>query len=104
MNIQHEFSLILAIYFGLAMFGIGFNQLVAFTERRGWLEGYTWLAVAIGVSVVLGSLAIVHWQYTLITLGAFVAAGLPMALGSIWRHVTAREKDQRDVRQTPPVA
>lgn len=93
--IELDFSLVLAVYVGLFIFGIIFNVVVTFAERRGWMEGYTSLAVVLGVLVTIGAVALISWQFALVTLGAFAFSGLPMVAGSIGRHVTARERSQR---------
>ena len=93
--IELDFSLVLAVYFGLAVFGMIYNQVVTWLEMRGYLEGFTWLAVAVGVLVTMVALAVIDWRYTLIALGAFVFSGAPMMLGSIYRYVASRERSQR---------
>ena len=103
-EIKPEFSLILVVYLALFLFGIGYNWLITWMESRNYLEGYTAFAVVFGVGVTVALTAIVNWQYALITTGAFLASGLPMIFGSIWRYVRTREKDQNDARQTETVA
>jgi hypothetical protein len=50
------------------------------------------------VAVTLGATVVVSWQFALITTGAFIASGLPMILGSIWRHVRDRERELERLR------
>lgn len=95
--IQPDSSRILAIYAALLVFGTLFNMAVGTFERRGWIEGYTWLAVVVGVAITLGAVALIDAQFALITLGAFAFSGLPMAIGSIVRHVRARERGQKAI-------
>ncbi len=94
-----DFSLILAVYACLLVFGVLYNQVVAYLERHKLLEGFVSLAVAGGCLAVLGGLAVFSWQFALLALGAFVAAGLPMGLGSIMRYALARKHMQDAVRR-----
>lgn len=90
-----EISLVLAVYFFLFNFGLIFNWLITHAERKGWLEGYTALAVAGGVLITLGAVAVINPVFALITLGAFCFSGAPMLVGSIYRHVRSREQAAR---------
>jgi peptidoglycan/LPS O-acetylase OafA/YrhL len=97
--IQQNFSLYLVIiYLVLALMGVGYNALVAQWERKHYIEGYTALAVALGVSITLVPFwffpAVPIWQVYL----AFICTGAPMMIGSIFRHVAARSDDQKDLR------
>ena len=98
MSIKPDFSLYLALTLILILFGIGYNALVSWMERAKVLEGFTSLAVALGVLVTVGVTAFVNWQFALVTLAAFVASGLPMIAGSIIRYVKARKQSQEDIR------
>ena len=102
--IQPQYSLILAVYLGLALFGFLYNRIVEWLEKTKYIEGYVSLAVAAGVAATLIGLAVIDVRFACIALGAFVASGSPMIAGSIWRHVTTRAKDQDDVRQTTTLA
>jgi hypothetical protein len=93
--IQPQFSQILAIYSALLLFGVIYNLLISQAEKRGWIEGYTALAVIAGVLVVIGAIALIDTTAALVALGAFTAAGAPMAAGSVFRHMRTREKAQR---------
>ena len=104
MNIQPDFSLILAILAVLVLFGILYNSLIGWAERKHYLEGFTSLAVALGVLITLGGVAVVSWQAALITLAAFIATGSPMIAGSIWRYIQMRRKEQKHVRQAARMA
>ncbi|MBE3038293.1 MAG: hypothetical protein IMZ62_05730 [Chloroflexi bacterium] len=97
--IQQSFSQnLVIIYLSLVLVGIGYNALVALWERKHYLEGYTALAVAIGVGITLAPFWFVPtvpiWQVYL----AFVFTGTPMMVGSILRHVHARSDGQKDLR------
>lgn len=94
MEIKIESSQVLAVYLALLIFGIGYNQVIAWLERKHYLEGYTALAVAAGTMVTIGLTAFLNGAYALIMLGSFCCSGLPMIIGSIWRHVKAREYEQ----------
>lgn len=99
MDIKPDYSLILAIYIALLAFGLGYNALVARLERSGLLEGFTWLAVVVGTSVVLGALALIDLRFAMIATGAFIAAGTPMAGGAIVRYITTRKAVQDALRR-----
>lgn len=95
MVIEQQFSIILAIYLAGLIFGIGYNLLIGWAEKKRYLEGYTWLAVVVGVLATLGLTAVMDWAFALFALGSFCFTGAPMAMGAIWRHVKAREREQR---------
>jgi hypothetical protein len=85
----------------LALAAVGYNWLVAYFGRHGYLDGYTALAVAVGcVGVLLVALWVV-WPLgqparlaVAVTAGLFVPAGAVMILGSIGRHVKARAQER----------
>ena len=70
-------------------FGIAYNLVVAYVERR-W-PGWTGLEVVVGVLVVLlastafGAMA---WQELPGVILRFGFAGVPMVIGSVSRHMT----------------
>lgn len=99
-----DFSLIVAVYSVLLALGCGYNALVAYAGRKGYLEGFTSLAVVVGVFATLGGVAVISWQAALLALGAFVASGLPMMAGSIGRYIRARKEAQESVRQAARLA
>lgn len=101
--IQPCFRLISAVIL-LVAFGSGYNKIIARCERKGYLEGFHWLAGAIGASFTLAILAIIDWRSALLAASALFISGLPVALGEIWRYVKARERGQRYVRQTETLA
>jgi L-cystine uptake protein TcyP (sodium:dicarboxylate symporter family) len=78
----------------LVIFGVLYNAVVAWLIHHGYDEGYTWALVAVGVAVTLLGVACIDGAAALLSLLAFSAAGLPMALGSWWRHVQARKAGQ----------
>jgi hypothetical protein len=98
MEIRIESSQVLVVYLALVIFGIIYNQVVGWMKRKHYLEGYTSLAVGLGVLVTVGATAVFNWAYALLALGSFCASGLPVAAGSIWRHMRAREMEQTALR------
>lgn len=90
-------------YLILLIFGIAYNALVAWLERKQYMEGYISLSVVAGVLITLGVLLIPQmilsiymplqlpvWGWGLITLGGFCASGTPMIIGSIIRYLQTR--------------
>ena len=76
-------------------FGVAFNWFTALSERRGWTEGYVSLYVVAGVAVTLAViLPVLGWRNAVLVAGAFAASGLPMAVGSIVRHIEARKREE----------
>lgn len=70
---------------GLA-FGIVYNAIVDWLTRRGWHEGFVWLEVVVGVAVTLIlSACVIGLPAALAVAAVFVATGIPMSLGDIWR-------------------
>jgi hypothetical protein len=92
-------AVVIAVYMGLLSFGIIFNLAVGYAETRTWMQGYVSLFVAAGVLVVLSALAVIDWRASLLAFGAFVFAGTPMILGSIYRHVREREHELEQMRR-----
>lgn len=90
-EIRMDLGIVLAVFFALVLFGIGYNALVAWLERKGYTEGFLSLIVAFGVAMTLVGVAILSIQAALLALGAFVATGTPMIVGSITRYLKARE-------------
>lgn len=88
-----DLSKVLAVIAALMLFGILYNLIIGWAEEKRYLEGYTALAVALGVLITLVGVALVSWQAAVITLGAFVASGTPMLAGSISRYMRARRRD-----------
>lgn len=93
-----DWDTIRQLYLALVLFGIGYNTAVAWADKKGYLAGYMSLAVAIGVAITVGSMVFISPIFTLITIGAFFASGIPMILGSIYRHVRARDEMLQKMR------
>lgn len=87
----------------LFLFGIAFNALVGYAERRSYMRGYVAFFVVLGVLVTLGGAALIDWRGALIVLATFIASGTPMLFGSIHRHMVDREAEldmmRRDARR-----
>jgi uncharacterized membrane protein YadS len=90
---------ILAVLFGLLLFGVGYNGLISWAGRRGYLEGLIWLAVVVGVTITLAGLALlIPWETVLLVAAGFACSGAPMAAGAVARYVQAREQAQAAIR------
>ena len=100
MEIKIDYSAVIAVYLVLMAFGFGYDRAVAWWEKQKYLEGFVSLAVALGVLITLGGVWVLSWQAALLALGAFVASGAPMIIGSIRRYVIARREAQDYERQT----
>ncbi|MBN1580530.1 MAG: hypothetical protein JXA89_07485 [Anaerolineae bacterium] len=86
---------------GLFCFAIAYNWLVAKLENDRRILGYVSLLVAGGCSVVLIGIRIrTDAQTFQIALECFVAAGLPMILGSIIRYQNDRKRVEDAVKET----
>lgn len=102
MDIQTALSgnqaLIFLMIFFLAIAGAVYSELIEAARRRKYLEGYAWLAVAGWLVIILGGLAFISPGAAGLALIAFAAAGLPCAMGEIWRYWRRREKEQYQFR------
>ena len=101
---QPNYSLISALIVVLVVFGIIYNALIARAERKHYLEGFTSLAVAMGVSITLVVVAVYDWRAALTVLIGFMASGVPMMIGSIMRYIKMRNEEQMHERQTARMA
>jgi membrane protein DedA with SNARE-associated domain len=82
----------------LFVFGIVYNWVVGWLERKGYDRGYTALLVVLGVGVTVAlSGFLIGMQATLLVTACFVASGLPMIVGSIVRYVDTRSGGERVV-------
>lgn len=90
-----------AVYFGLVLFGVGYNWLTERAERSGLIAGYTSIFVAGGVVATLIGVAFVSIPFALVTLIAFAASGTPMIIGEMIRHWKRNKAEQlrRDARE-----
>jgi hypothetical protein len=111
-EIRAEYGLILGIYGALVLFGFGFNALIAWFERKGYMEGMTSLMVVLGVALTIAPFALINLHAVLMIAGGFVASGLPMIIGSLGRYLKQRdearkflaERLERYGNKTPDVA
>jgi predicted PurR-regulated permease PerM len=87
---------------GLFAFGIAYNALVAWLERRGYNRGITALLVAFGTAVTLVAFfPLLGWRVIEAILAGFVASGSPMIIGSLWRYIAERARvEERDRKET----
>lgn len=83
---------------GLFIFGVAYNFVVSWLIYHGYDEGYTWALVIVGVVITLAGLALIAPAAAMLALTAFVASGLPMAVGAWWRHVQSRKRGQESQR------
>lgn len=94
----------MGLWFGMVVgflfvFGVAFNLLIGWVERQGWLDGFTALAVVVGVGVTLLAAGIlIGFEDVLVVLVCFAASGAPMVLGSWWRYVNRRSQERVDIR------
>ncbi len=87
------------VYGALLVLGSVYNLVVSWMEREGYDEGYTAALVVFGVTFTLIGVAVLCWRCAIVAFGAFAASGLPMFVGSWWRHVQARKRSQDLARQ-----
>ena len=78
----------------LVTFGALYNVAVSWLEGNGYAEGYVSLLVIGGVAGTLLVIAILDGPAALLVFLAFCCSGLPMVIGSIYRHVRRREHGQ----------
>lgn len=97
--IGYDLGVISAVFGVLVAFGLLYDRIVGWLERNGYDEGYTAMLVVGGVLVTLAGVAFVDWRAALLALGAFVCSGLPMVIGSWWRHVQRRKQGLEAQRQ-----
>jgi peptidoglycan/LPS O-acetylase OafA/YrhL len=85
---------IIATFIVLFAFGLVYNVLVAWVERTGRSEGYVAFLVAGGNLVICAAVALAYDPRAAGVCLAFnTAAGVPMILGSWWRHTNRRRHD-----------
>lgn len=77
------------VMMGLFLFGVGFNWLIA--TLGDLAEGYTSILVVGGVCATLLGLAVLDTRAALLAVILFIASGLPMIIGSIWRTIKVRK-------------
>lgn len=78
----------------LVLFGLAYNAWVAGLEDKGHDRGYMGFIVAIGCAVTGLGFGLATSLWLLIPLLAcFAASGAPMMVGSIRRHIAARDAE-----------
>lgn len=95
-DIRADFGLYLGIATYEVLMGLGYNQLTAGLERRGYMEGFTSLLVSGGVALTLAPFVIFNLP-VIATVGGFVCSGLPMIIGSISRYLKARDIARKEM-------
>lgn len=81
---------------GVHLVSWGYNALIAWLEREGYMEGFTSLSVVVGVAyTVLATTWLIGGRALLVLTLTFVASGLPMVAGSIARHLQDRKREKR---------
>jgi len=80
-------------------FGIIYDKLVSYLEQSGRAQGYTALLVTGGVFMSLALAGIIiGLEAFLVCLVVFALTGIPMLVGSIWRHTDQRLQRDEQVR------
>lgn len=83
------------------IYGLAYNAFVAWLNRTGRGEGYTSILVVAGTLVTLAFASIlIGLLHTLLVLLVFVATGLPMVLGDLYRYTEARRKAREQLAAT----
>jgi hypothetical protein len=78
------------VFVGLFLFGIGYNILVSWMEKKGFEEGFTAILVVFEVAITGCGVATICWNAAILVLEAFTASGTLMVIGSSWRYVHRR--------------
>lgn len=85
----------------LVLFGLAYNQAVAWLERssfRRWVN--TALLVVVGVTITLvGAIALIGWANALLVLACFAASGGPMFFGSYIRQVQEHHAEEAKIKE-----
>lgn len=89
--------LIGAVLAGLFFFGLAYNALMHYLD--GKKDGYTAFLVVAGVLITLGGAALISWQAAVLCLVCFVASGIPMIVGDIYRAIKRREQAIARIKQ-----
>ena len=92
-----DWRLIGAVGFGLFFYGCAYDGLVNHLGDKK--DGYTSLLVVGGVLVTLAAVALVYWPAAVICAIAFMASGLPMIVGDIYRAIRRREAALKVLRE-----
>lgn len=95
-----DVRLVGAVLFGLLCFGLYYDRFVAALEGRGQDRGFMSFLVAIGcaVTILAFSLMTGAWGAAMLVASCFVASGLPMMVGSVYRYARARALEEEEER------
>ena len=89
---------VVSVLFGLFIFGLAFNQGVAWAKPRGYLEPYLafWVAAGCGATLIGVGIVdtLVSWNAGLIGLVCFAASGAPMMVGDMARYVRTVQREK----------
>ncbi len=86
---------VIAVLAALAVFGIGYNALIERLEREVPDHGYTSFLVVGGVIATLAGAAFLIGLVDALLAGlCFVASGLPMIIGSVYRSIQRRSAER----------
>lgn len=95
---QFETTTLAWVLAGLFLFGVGYNWFVAWLERDGRDRGYTAILVVAGVAItVIGFGHLAGTEAAIAIFYCFSASGTPMIVGSIWRHVSQRAREEKQL-------
>jgi predicted permease len=87
-----------AVFWLLFVAGFFYNLFTAWVLRRHYDEGYTALLVCGGVGMTLLGICLLNSEVSELMLFAFAASGFWMVIGSVWRHMRARERSQQAIK------
>ncbi|MCL4867827.1 MAG: hypothetical protein KJ063_02565 [Anaerolineae bacterium] len=83
------------------VFGIAYNGFVAWLEKSGRDDGYTAFLVVGGVLTTLAlAIPLIGLQPVLVVLLLFGCTGLPMIIGSVYRHTETRRIARENLQAT----
>ena len=82
------------------LFGIIYAIIIGWLKQKELLEGYTAIAVIVGVliTLILASF-IIGLESTLFVLLIFACTGAPMVMGSMWSYTSKRNQTATELRK-----
>lgn len=81
------------------MFGVIYNQFVAWIESEGHDRGYLAFLVVIGVGITIAGYGLdVGYNLAERLFWYFMASGTPMIAGSVWRFWRKRQQEESVIR------
>ena len=99
MDFDYNWRLIGTISGFIFLLSCSYDGVVRWLEHEGYAEGYTSFLVVGGVLLTLFGLACIDRAAAVLALILFSASGLPMVVGSMWRHARRRKADQDGMRK-----